>query len=170
MELPIYIILSSKTHYNPWQVVLYEMIELVDKHNFKDILPLIEAYQAFYDVKEISNDKIREFFAKFTGGNNRGAQFLYREGDEAVGFATIYFTYSSALTSKVAVLNDLYIKPGFRKQGKARELITHCLEYGLKHGAARLQWLTEKSNKNAQLAYDKIGAKKSEWILYTYAR
>lgn len=144
------------------------MIELVDKQNFEDLLPLISAYQEFYRVNEISTEKNKEFFSMFIGGSNGGAQFLYREGDEVIGFATVYFTYSSAITSKVAVLNDLYVKPSFRKQGKAKELINHCLEYGLKNGASRLQWLTEKSNKDAQVAYDKIGAIKSEWTFYTY--
>lgn len=96
--------------------------------------------------------------------------FLDRAGDVAIGFATVYFTYSSAITSKVAVLNDLYIKPEFRRQGKARELINHCLAHGLKNGAARLQWLTAKANDNAQTAYNKIGVNRSEWVFYTYTK
>lgn len=143
------------------------MIEIVDKQNIEDILPLIESYQEFYDVKGISMDTNREFFSRFLGGTAEGVQFLYREGNDVIGFATVYFTYSSATTSRVAVLNDLYIKPEFRKQGKARELIDECLEYGLSKGAARLQWLTEKSNLNAQSAYDKISASRSEWVFYT---
>lgn len=145
------------------------MIELVDNQNFEDILPLISAYQEFYRVKDISTEKNRLFFSQYNGGSDHGAQYLYREGDEAIGFATIYFTYSSAITAKVAVLNDLYIKPNYRKRGKATELIRHCHNYGITNGASRLQWLTEISNKDAQIAYDKIGAKKSQWIFYTYA-
>lgn len=146
------------------------MIELVDEKNFEELLPLMEDYQKFYEVNEISTEKNRDFFSRFLGGAQDGAQFLYRAGNVAIGFATVYFTYSSAITSRVAVLNDLYIKPAFRRQGKARELIDHCLDYGLKMGAVRLQWLTAKTNNNAQTAYNKIGANRSEWVFYTYTK
>jgi len=145
-----------------------DMIEIVDTRNFEKLLPLIAAYQEFYRVPDISVARNREFFARFMGGTEEGAQFLQCEGADAAGFATVYFTYSSTATARVAVLNDLYVKPSYRKQGRARELIHHCLEYGKSKGAVRLQWLTQRGNRDARTAYDRIGANRSEWVFYTY--
>lgn len=144
------------------------MIELVTPENLEEILPLIEKYQQFYKVADISTEKNREFFSQFCGGTAQGAQFLLRQSDRVIGFATVYFSFASTLTSKVAVLNDLYIEDDCRKRGYGRLLIDHCLEYGRNAGAARLQWLTAKDNTNAQAAYDKLGAKRSDWVFYSY--
>ena len=144
------------------------MIERVTVDNFEEILPLIEKYQQFYKVADISTEKNREFFSQFCGGTGQGAQFLLRQSGRVIGFATVYFSFSSTLTSKVAVLNDLYIEADVRKQGCGRLLIDHCLKFGLDAGALRLQWLTAKDNGNAQAAYDKLGAKRSDWVFYSY--
>lgn len=144
------------------------MIEIVNEQNFEELLPLMEKYQEFYEVANISTDKNRRFFSKFLGGSSEGAQFLVRSNNNAVGFATIYYCYSSSITEKVAVLNDLYVLPDFRKQGLAACLINHCHDFGLANGAARLQWVTAKSNTTAQSAYNKLGAKSSDWVFYSY--
>ncbi|MCZ6674596.1 MAG: GNAT family N-acetyltransferase [Verrucomicrobia bacterium] len=145
------------------------MKELPTHSNFDEILPLIELYQEFYEVAEISTEKNRRFFSQFIGGTSEGAQFIFREDGKAIGFATIYFSFSSSIVAKVAVLNDLFVLPELRKKGIAKALIAHCYQYGLSKGAVRLQWLTAKSNTNAQAAYNKLGAKKSEWVFYSYA-
>ena len=145
------------------------MIELVTEQNFGELLPLIKKYQEFYEVPDPSIEKNRSFFAQFWGGTATGAQFICRVDNQAVGFATLYFSYSSSITSKVAIMNDLYVEPEYRRRGLAGALINHCHAYGNSNGAARLQWVTAKDNTRAQSAYEKLGAKASDWVLYTYS-
>ena len=83
-------------------------------------------------------------------------------------FATVYFSYTTSITSKVAVLNDLYTLPDYRGQGIAKNLIQYCVDYAKAQDAARLQWVTAPDNTQAQAAYDALGAAKSEWYFYTY--
>lgn len=144
------------------------MIERVTIETLEEILPLIEKYQQFYNVHDISTARNRAFFTQFCGDSDKGAQFLYRENGSVIGFATVYFSYASTITAKVAVLNDLFVESGYRTQGYGRALIEHCLDFGRAAGAARLQWLTAKDNVNAQAAYDKLGAKRSDWVFYSY--
>ena len=85
-----------------------KMIEPVPKNNLNEILPLIRAYQSFYKVEEISDEKNIAFFSQFGASNPFGCQFLFRESGKVVGFATVFFTYASTIAAKVAVLSDLY--------------------------------------------------------------
>lgn len=144
------------------------MIEPVSENNLEEVLPLIEQYQAFYQVVTISTSKNRSFFSQFGESNPLGCQFIYRDSGRAVGFATVYFTFASTISAKVAVLNDLYTIPEFRGKGIGRQLIEHCRGYAELQGAARLQWVTAPDNKQAQELYDSMDTGKSMWCFYTY--
>ena len=143
------------------------MIERVTIKNFDEVLPLIEAYQKFYKVTDINIEKNKEFFSQFLNDDNQGYLYLFRAEEEAVGFTTIYSGYSSTRAEKVAILNDLYISPAHRRKGYAKELITNAIKAAKERGFSRLQWLTTKSNEEAQNLYDSLGANKSEWYFYT---
>ncbi len=146
------------------------MIESVSERNLAELLPLIRAYQAFYNVTDIDDERNRAFFAQFGEGSEKGCQFLYRDTTGTpVAFATVYFTFVSSLPAKVGVMSDLYTAPAHRGSGIGRELIEHCRDHARKHGAARLQWLTAEDNRQAQALYDSIGARKSTWNVYTCA-
>ncbi|MBN7798770.1 GNAT family N-acetyltransferase [Parahaliea mediterranea] len=144
------------------------MIEPVSEEDLEEVLPLIEQYQQFYQVKNISTSRNREFFSQFNEANPFGCQFAYRESGKVIGFATVYFTFTSTIAAKVAVLNDLYICPDHRGKGIARKLIEHCRSFADQNGAARLQWVTAPSNETAQKLYDSLDTGKSTWHFYTY--
>ena len=144
------------------------MIEIVSKSNLAEVLPLIRAYQEFYRVKEISDDKNMEFFSQFGETNPAGCQFIYRASGKVIGFATVYFSFASTIPAKVAVLNDLYTLPDCRGNGVGRKLIEHCRIYAANNGAARLQWVTAPENEQAQKLYESLQTEKRTWLFYTY--
>ena len=144
------------------------MIEVVTKNNIDEVLPLVRAYQEFYCVAEISDFNNRAFFSQFGEDNPTGCQFIYRDNGDVVGFATVYFTYTSTIAAKVAVLNDLYTVSTSRGNGIGRKLVEHCHMYALSNGAARLQWVTAPDNHQAQKLYDSMNTNKSTWHFYTY--
>ena len=144
------------------------MIEAVSEKNIDEVLPLIREYMDFYKVTEISDSRNRKFFSQFGVSNPAGCQFVFRESNVAVGFATVYFSYTTSITAKVAILNDLYTSPAFRGKGIGRQLIEHCRDYAAEKGAARLQWVTAPDNVPAQKLYDSMQTGKSPWLFYTY--
>lgn len=144
------------------------VIEEVSEKNLDEVLPLIRAYQEFYNVTDICDSKNKEFFSQFGSGNPAGCQFIYRHESEVVGFATVYFSYTSTITAKVAVLNDLYTSPSMRGKGVGKKLIEHCREFASRNNAARLQWVTAPDNEKAQKLYDSFNTNRSTWYFYTY--
>jgi ribosomal protein S18 acetylase RimI-like enzyme len=144
------------------------MIEAVSKSNLAELLPLVRAYQEFYKVSDISDDRNSKFFAQFGESSPAGCQFIYKEDGHAAGFATVYFSFASTIAAKIAVLNDLYTSPDYRGKGIGRQLIEHCRKYAAENGASRLQWVTAPDNKRAQKLYDSLNTDKSTWHFYTY--
>ena len=145
------------------------MIEAISAKNIDEVLPLIREYQTFYKVKAIDDQNNKRFFSQFGKNSDKGCLFVYRKGSKLLGFATVYFSYSSTITSKVAVLNDLYTIEESRGQGVGTALIKHCASYGKSKGAVRLQWVTAPDNIIAQSVYKALGAKQSNWEFFTYA-
>ena len=143
------------------------MVEKVTGDNFDEVLPLIRKYQEFYKVSEIDEAKNRKYFLQFTESEKDGVLFIVRENGKAVGFATVYRGFSSTRAEEIAILNDLYVEPEYRKKGYAKELINVAVSEAKNRGCSRLQWLTSRDNKEAQALYDLIGAHKSEWCFYT---
>lgn len=144
------------------------MIEVVSEQNFEEVLPLIRQYQEFYKVADICDDRNREFFSQFGETNPEGCQFLFRDGDQVLGFATVYFTYSSTIAAKTATMNDLFTISEARGKGVGRQLIEHCREFAKTKGAVRLQWMTAEDNQTAMRLYDSLDTKNSNWKFYTY--
>lgn len=142
------------------------MIEEVTESNFNEVLPLIKEYQEFYGVPEIDEEKNKRYFSQFLGKNINGVLHLYRAEGRAVGFTTIYRGYSSTRAEEVAILNDLFVSPDYRGRGYAKQLISHAIEEAKGRGFYRIQWLTAKSNMEAQNLYSSLGANKSEWFFY----
>lgn len=142
------------------------MIEKVTLQNFDKVLPLIKAYQEFYGVKDIDEKKNTRHFSQFIEDHTRGMLFVTEIEQRAIGFATIYFGFSSTLAEEVAILNDLYVLPEFRGKGHGKKLFNHALKAVKERDIKRIQWLTAKNNKTAQKLYDSSGANKSEWYFY----
>ncbi len=143
------------------------MIEPVSASNLNEVLPLIRHYQEFYHVADISDARNAAFFSQFGEDNSAGCQFLFRDEGEVIGFATVYFTFSSSIAARVAVMNDLFTLPACRGKGVGRQLINHCRDYAIAKGAARLQWVTAPENTQAQSLYNALDTNKSIWHHYT---
>lgn len=144
------------------------MIEQVTAHTLHEVLPLIAQYQTFYQVADINFQRNEQFFSQFMDNSSLGALFLYRQNDKAIAFATVYFSFSSTITAKVGIMNDLFTVEAYRGQGIGKALINHCLDYALQQGAARLQWVTALDNHQAQHLYDSLAVNKKPWLFYSY--
>ena len=64
-------------------------------------------------------------------------------------------------------LEDLFVRPQFRRRGLARKLLATLAHECVEHGYTRLSWAVLDWNVNAIALYDNVGGKpQSEWITY----
>jgi GNAT superfamily N-acetyltransferase len=97
-----------------------------------------------------------------------GLQLLARDRDgRAVGFATLYWSWTTAGAGRLATLNDLFVVEAARGTGVADALIAACADRARSAGAVELEWVTAPDNARAQRIYDRTPADRSEWVHYT---
>jgi GNAT superfamily N-acetyltransferase len=141
-------------------------IEPITQGQFERLLPLIAAYQRFYEAEEIDDERNRAFFARFIAPSDDGMLLGAWREDGLVGYACLYWSFTSTAPAETVLMNDLYVDPATRGQGVGRALIEAGAAVGRERGAQRLEWATAPGNQTAQRLYDSTGAERSEWIEY----
>jgi GNAT superfamily N-acetyltransferase len=142
-------------------------ITRVGEGDLQELLPLMRAYCDFYEVSPSDEDLLALSRSLIADPNRDGVQLIARDGGAAVGFATIYWSWATTIASRIGVMNDLFVALEARGTGAADALIAACADECRKHGATELTWQTAKDNARAQRVYDRIGAKRSEWVDYS---
>jgi GNAT superfamily N-acetyltransferase len=130
------------------------------------LLPLIAAYQRFYEVEEIDDERNRAFFARFLAPSDDGLLLAARSEGQILGYACLYWHFSSTEATETVLLNDLFVAEEARGRGIGRALIEASAEVARERGAPYLEWSTAPDNRTAQRLYDTTGAERSEWITY----
>lgn len=133
---------------------------------FEQLLPLIGAYQRFYEVEEIDAERNRTFFRRFLAPSEVGMLLGARDSDRLLGYACLYWHFSSTLARETVLMNDLYVEADSRGKGVGRALIEASADVARERGAAHLEWATAPDNLSAQRLYDSTGAERSEWVEY----
>ena len=141
-------------------------ISPVSEEQFERLLPMIAAYQRFYEADEIDEVRNREFFKRFLTPSDVGEIIAAWRNEELVGYACMYWHFSSTQAVETVLMNDLYVAETVRGEGIGRALIEACAEVARGRGAHHLQWSTAPDNRTAQRLYDSTGAERSTWIEY----
>jgi GNAT superfamily N-acetyltransferase len=138
----------------------------VAAESFEELLPLIAAYQRFYEVDEVDEERNRSFFRRFLAPSEDGQLLGAREGGHFLGYACLYWHFSSTQAAETVLMNDLYVAEGARGRGVGRALIEATAAVGRERGVASVEWATAPDNGTARRLYETTGAERSEWISY----
>ena len=140
-------------------------VTAVGEDEFEGLLPLIAAYQGFYEVDEIDNERNRLFFRRFVAPSEDGRLLAARdEGGAILGYACLYWHFSSLAAQETVLMNDLFVPPEARGRGVGRTLIEASADVARERGAAWLEWATAPDNHTAQRLYDSMTSEKSTWL------
>jgi RimJ/RimL family protein N-acetyltransferase len=146
------------------------VITVVADADLPDLLPLMRAYCDFYEVAPSDADLLAMSRALIADPEREGLQLIARDADgAAVGFTTIFWSWSTLSASRIGVMNDLFVTPAARGKGTAEGLIRLALEYSVNHRASSLNWQTASDNSRARALYERIGARREEWLDYSLA-
>ena len=104
--------------------------------------------------------------AAVINGSEAGDILVAREDGEIVGMVNLLYTVSTALGTRVALLEDLIIFPNRRGQGIGSTLIRHAVKFAKEKDCTRITLLTDDDNERAQRFYKRHGFSRSSMIAF----
>ena len=139
----------------------------VGEADLAELLHLMRGYADFYRVAPADEDLLELSRALIADPEREGVQFLARDGGgAAVGFATVFWLWSTLSARRIGLMNDLFVADEARGGGAAEALIERCRAACRERGATRLTWQTAKDNLRAQVVYERVGGTREEWLDY----
>ena len=131
----------------------------------EDLLLLMRAYCDFYEASPTDQGPLLEMARTLIADPKQG-RCSSLAMQEAVGFATLDWKWSSLKGARIGYLEDLYVTPETRGRGIADALIEACAERCRERGAPAMEWLTAPDNHRAQAVYDRTGAVAETYVEY----
>ena len=147
-----------------------DSINRVEAADVSELLVLMRAYCDFYEVSSPDEDLLAIARALIADPVHEGVQLIARDcTGRAVGFATVYWSWSTTSACRIGVMNDLFVAADARGRGIAERLIDACRAECSARGARQLAWQTAPDNLRAQAVYDRVGATREQWVDYWLA-
>jgi GNAT superfamily N-acetyltransferase len=141
-------------------------VEPVEAAQLDALLPLIAAYQRFYEVADVDDQRNRAFFARFLAPSEDGMLLGARRDDALIGYACLYWHFTSLVPAETVLMNDLFVIEAARGVGVGRALIEASAAIARERGAYQLQWVTAPDNAPARRLYETTGAESEPSIEY----
>ena len=142
-------------------------IHRVRDSDLDDLLVLMRDYCDFYDTSPDAADLRALAESLMADPEREGVQLLARDSSrQAAGFATLYWSWSTTDACRIGIMSDLFVAEAARGSGLAESLIDACRGECARRGARRLTWQTARDNLRAQAVYDRVGARREEWVDY----
>jgi GNAT superfamily N-acetyltransferase len=143
-------------------------ISVAGEAELDELLVLLRGYCDFYEVAPSDERLLAVSRALIADPEREGVQLLARdESGVAVGFATVYWSWQTLSAARLGVMNDLFVAADARGRGVAEQLIAASRDACAAHGATTLAWQTALDNGRAQAVYDRVGARRSQWLDYS---
>ena len=122
--------------------------------------------QLFSQEAEFESDtKIQADALKMIIDNkSTGEIFIILKEEKIVGMVNLLYTISTALGSKVAILEDMILDKNYRGQNLGTTLIDFALATAKESGCKRVTLLTDEDNTQAHKFYENKGFEKSSMV------
>ena len=138
----------------------------VTEDQLETLLPMIADYQRFYGLRDVDEERNRLFFRRFIAPSDDGMLIAAWDGPDLVGYACLYWHFTSVGAAETVLMNDLYVAETARGSGVGRALIEASAGVARNRGVRRLEWATRPDNEPARRLYDATGAEPSTWVTY----
>ena len=139
------------------------------KATHSDIPALVELLNSLFEQEaefEPNSETQSKALSKIILDPKIGIILIAKEDDKILGMVNLLFTESTALGSKVALLEDMVILSSSRGRGIGSQLIDYAISEAKKAGCKRITLLTDIENTKAQSFYQKKGFVKSKMTPY----
>jgi GNAT superfamily N-acetyltransferase len=141
-------------------------ISTATEADLDEVLPLFAGYQTFYTGTAQPDEKNRAFLRRFVDGDAGRLLVARNDSGAVVGFANLYWTFSSTLAEEHVLMNDLFVSDAARGGGVGFALIEAARDVARERGSRSLSWETALDNRTAQRLYERTGADRNVWFEY----
>ncbi|HYI01580.1 GNAT family N-acetyltransferase [Hyalangium sp.] len=142
------------------------MIRPATPADLPGILQLIRAladYEKLTHQVVVTEAQLREHLF---GPRPYAEVLLAEEGEQLVGYALFFHTYSTFLGHPSLYLEDLFVLPSHRGQGHGKALLARLARIAVDRGCGRFEWMVLDWNTPAIQFYESLGAALApEWKL-----
>lgn len=124
------------------------------------IRELAEFEQLEHLLKASESDLHAALFAKQGGPEALVAQRNFADdggADQLIGYAIYFENFSSFLCRRGIYLEDIYVRPTFRRQGVGKAFLKGLADVAIERSSGRMEWVVLDWNQNAINAYRAIG-------------
>ncbi len=138
----------------------------VDATNAEKYVELVEALVNFEHLEPPNEEARGRLVRDATADERPFRAFLALADDEAVGYVTFFFTYSTFLAKRTLFLEDIFVLEQHRGRGIGTQLFRFCVGEAEKAGCRRMEWTALDWNEPAHRFYEGQGAKRLDWLLF----
>ncbi len=130
------------------------------------LLEMIRELAEFEKLEHEMQATAESLHESFFGPRAVAAVLMARCEGKPAGYAIYFFTFSSFVGRRGIWLEDLYVRPDFRRHGLGRKLIEAVAAIGRENHCGRFEWTALNWNDRALNFYRGLGARvRSEWVL-----
>ena len=120
-----------------------------------DLIRELAGYEKLSHEVVATEDSLSEWLF----GDRPVAEVLVAEhGGEAAGFALFFHNFSTFLGKPGIYLEDLYVRPRFRRSGIGKSMLAHLARLARERGCGRLEWSVLDWNEPSIRFYESLGA------------
>lgn len=137
----------------------------------KDTPLILEFIKELADYENMSSEVIADekTLCKWIFDKEKAEVLFAIENDKEVGFALFFHNFSTFLGRAGIYLEDLFVKPEYRKRGHGKALICELARIAKSRGCGRLElscldWNTPSINFYLSLG----GTKMDDWTVYRF--
>lgn len=114
-------------------------------------------YEHLEDQVGATEDQLRQ---TLFGPHPYASVILAEIDGQAVGYALFFYNYSTFLGKPGVFLEDLFVKPEFRKRGIGKALLIELARIAKENGCGRFEWMVLDWNSPSIAFYEAMGARK----------
>lgn len=138
----------------------------------KDTHSIVELLRQLFTQEEefVFNDKKQtNAILKIINNKNIGTIYVATKKQKIIGSVCMLYTYSTALDSRVGIVEDMIIDKSYRDKDIGSKLLKYVIKQAKKQNLKRLTLLTDGSNKKAHKFYKKNKFIKSDMVIFRKA-
>jgi GNAT superfamily N-acetyltransferase len=135
----------------------------------QELPALLEMMREFYSQQEMRFDEAAASRAVASALNDPGLAQIYLifRGAELAGYFALTFCFSLEFHGRFALLDELYLREGFRRQKLGKAVVAFTEDLCRKAGVKALRLEVGRENHGAQSLYRVAGLKEDERNLMT---